>query len=147
MNEIDGGLPYVDEHSIRIPVERERVWTALQSYVATSLRFHRGNPLALILGTEPRAGFEVTATSTLERLSLSGRHRFSHYLLRFDLDDDGSEGTLLRATTFAEFPGLHGRVYRGLVIGTGGHAAATRHILRAIREHALRGTSSTPLTD
>ncbi len=33
----DDELPYVDEHSIRIPAPRELVWTALQRYVASSL--------------------------------------------------------------------------------------------------------------
>jgi threonine dehydrogenase-like Zn-dependent dehydrogenase len=33
-----GELPFVDEHTIRIAASRELVWTALQRYVATSLR-------------------------------------------------------------------------------------------------------------
>jgi hypothetical protein len=35
------------------------------------------------------------------------------------------------------FPGLHGRLYRLLVIGSGGHGVATRHILRSISRKAL----------
>jgi hypothetical protein len=40
---------------------------------------------------------------------------------------------VLRAKTYAEFPGLRGRIYRALVIGTGAHVLATNHMLRAIQ--------------
>ena len=55
-----------------------------------------------------------------ERLVLTGRHRFSRYALVFELEPLG-EHTVLKALTYAVFPGLHGRVYRLLVIGSRAH--------------------------
>jgi hypothetical protein len=126
-------LPYVDEHAIRIPAPRDVVWAALERYVATSLRIPEGNPLALILGTEPRAGFEVSGSVPGESLDLVGRHRFSTYLLRFELADAPSGTTQLRAQTYAAFPGVGGRVYRALVISMRTHEVATNHVLRSVR--------------
>ena len=45
--------------------------------------------------------------------------------------------TELRAVTDAAFPGPHGRVYRALVISSGGHTVATNRILRSVRRRAL----------
>lgn len=137
MTPADHGLPYVDEHAITIPAARERVWTALREYAVTSLRIAPGHPLARLLGTEPPRGFDVAESTPAERLTLVGRHRFSRYLLAFELTDAGDGATLLRARTYAAFPGLGGRVYRGLVIGTRAHAVVTRHLLRAIRRSSL----------
>jgi hypothetical protein len=129
----DGELPFVDAHTIRIDASRELVWTALQRYVVGSLHIAAGNPLARILGTEPPAGFEVSQSTPAERLILVGRHRFSRYTLTFEVIDTKHGTMQLRAKTHAAFPGVPGRVYRTLVIGTGAHAAAIHHILRAIR--------------
>ncbi|HEX3224160.1 MAG TPA: hypothetical protein VHR35_16490 [Nocardioides sp.] len=122
-------LPFVDEHRACLPHPRERVWSALDRYAARSLRLPPR--LALVLGTDPAEGFARTTVRAPERLDLEGRHRFSTYLLRFDLDENG-DGTVLRASTYAVFPGLRGRVYRALVIGSGGHAVAVRRMLRAV---------------
>jgi hypothetical protein len=122
-------LPFVDEHRARLPHSRERVWSALDRYAARSLRLPP--LLAPVLGTDPAEGFARTTVRPPDRLDLEGRHRFSTYLLRFDLDEDG-DGTVLRASTYAVFPGLRGRVYRALVIGSGGHAVAVRRMLRAV---------------
>jgi hypothetical protein len=131
-------LPYIDEHSMRIPAGRATVWKALQDYAATSLRIPAGNPLARLLGTRPAAGFEVSETTPLESLALVGRHRFSRYLLRFELADAPGGATLLQAQSYANFPGLHGLVYRALVIGSRAHVVATHHILRGVRRRSLR---------
>lgn len=134
-------LPYVDEHAVRIAASRELVWTALQRYVATSLRIAPGSPLVRILATEPSAGFEVSESVPVERLTLVGRHRFSQYMLAFeltDLTDGATDGaTQLRAQTYAAFPGLRGRVYRALVIGTRAHLVSTNHVLRSIRRMSI----------
>lgn len=135
-------LPYVDEHVIRIAVSRELVWTALQRYVLTSLHLGEGNLLARILGTEPRAGFEVSESVRAERLTLVGRHPFSRYMLAFELTDVMRGTTQLRAQTYAVFPGVRGRIYRALVIGTHAHLAATRHILRSIRRQSIALTAA-----
>lgn len=131
-------LRYVDTHQARIAAPRELVWSALGRYVDSSLCLGERNPLAWLLGTEPRGGFEITPEIPNRRLSLSGRHRFARYLLVFDLADVADGATLLSARTNADFPGLHGRVYRALVIGTRVHSVATRHMLRSIRELSVR---------
>ena len=133
-------LPYVDEHSITIAAPRDLVWTALQHYAATSIGIPGGSPLARILGTAPRSGFELTETVPTDRLTLTGRHRFSRYALVFELRDATGHGTVLQAKTYAAFPGPHGRMYRVLVIGTGAHMFATGRILHAIRRLCLNMT-------
>jgi hypothetical protein len=138
--EIDA-LPFVDEHTVKIAASRDAVWTALRRYVATSLRVGNGGPLAKILGTRPPAGFEVAESRPNERLTLVGRHRFSRYMLAFELTDASDRVTLLSARTHAAFPGVHGRVYRALVIGTHAHVIATRHVLRSIRRLAVGPTA------
>ena len=67
----------------------------------------------------------LTIAAPHERLTLTGRHHFSRYLLVFDLGDAPDGATRLRATSYAAFPGPHGRVYRTLVIGTRLHVVAT----------------------
>ena len=130
-------LPFVDEHRIRIPAPRERVWSTLRRHVDASLGIGARNPLAWILGTEPRAGFEIEREVPLQQLSMAGRHRFSRYRLVFDLSEVADGETRLSARTYAEFPGRRGRAYRALVIGTKAHVVATKQILRSIRRSSL----------
>ncbi len=47
--------------------------------------------------------------------------------------DDDADGTLLSARTYADFPGVGGRVYRALVVGSGAHVLAVRRMLRSVR--------------
>ena len=63
---------------------------------------------------------------------LAGRHRFSSYALIFRLDEIGAHRSRLRAETRATFPGAGRRVYRLLVIGTGGHAVAVGRMLAKV---------------
>lgn len=130
-------LPFVDEHAVRIGASRDDVWLALLGY-AGSLGVGPRHPLALLLGTDPPAGFAVTRELPGELLDLSGRHRFSRYLLQFALSDGGPGETILTARTFATFPGLHGRAYRALVIGSRGHVLAVRAMLRSVKRASLR---------
>ena len=88
--------------------------------------------LALLLGTDPPSGFEVVEEVPGRLVRLAGRHRFSRYQLLFELDDVPG-GTILRARSYGEFPGLRGRVYRAAVIGTHGHVLATRHLLKQVQ--------------
>lgn len=127
--------PYVDEHSVGIPEPRDVVWSALEQY-ATGLGLGRGNPLATILGTRPRGGFRVAESVPGERLSLEGRHRFSRYRLVFELGPSTAGTIRLSATTYAAFPGLHGRIYRALVIGSRGHALATAQMVRTAQRRS-----------
>ena len=59
-----------------------------------------------------------------------GEHRFSRYALIFRLTETAAGPVRLSAETRAEFPGVQGRVYRTLVIGSRGHVIATHSILR-----------------
>jgi hypothetical protein len=79
--------------------------------------------------------FEVTEALPGRLLELTGRHRFSQYRLVMTLAAQ-PDGTLLRARTYARFPGLDGFVYRQLVIGSGAHRAAVKRTLRAVRRLA-----------
>ena len=105
-------LPYIDEHSTLVGASRERVWAALPG-------IKRAQP-----------GFHVAQATQPQRLELRGSHPFSRYLLVFELDERGPEQS--RAQTWAVFPGLKGRVYRALVIGSGGHRIIVRRWLRQI---------------
>lgn len=130
-------LPFVDEHTTRIGAPREVVWAALEACLASSLRAAERSPVTRLLGTEPRAGFEVSESVRPRTLALSGRHRFSDYRLVFQLIDTTDGATQLHAETFAAFPGVRGQVYRALVIGTRAHVVATNHILRSVRRRSL----------
>jgi hypothetical protein len=57
----------------------------------------------------------------------------------FRVADTADGQTSVTARTYAEFPGLHGRVYRALIMGTGAHVIATTGILRSVRRLALDG--------
>ena len=130
-------LPYIDEHAARVPANRARVWKAVESYVGGLIRANERNPLATLLGAQPAGGFAVAESEPERRLVLRGRHRFARYELAFELADaEDGFATQLRAQTHAAFPGLRGRVYRALVIGSRGHVVATRHMLGQIARRA-----------
>ncbi|MFY9914416.1 MAG: hypothetical protein WAK18_07115 [Nocardioidaceae bacterium] len=134
----DAGEPaFVDEHRISIPAARDNVWTALHRYVDSSLVRNKSQPLVLLLGTRPPAGFELSQEIPEEQLSLTGRHRFSRYRLTFELADLATGDTMVTARTYADFPGPHGRVYRAVVMGSGAHVVAVRAMLRSIRRLSL----------
>jgi hypothetical protein len=84
-------------------------------------------------------GFIVTRAVAPAVLALMGEHRFSRYALIFYAAETAAGPIRLSAETRAEFPGLKGRAYRTLVIGTRGHVIATRSILRNVRRRAERG--------
>lgn len=144
-------LPHVDEHSIAVDASVEETWAALLRTADASLASPRAGLGARLLGCEdaeaagPRPlsagstipGFHVEAAEPRRELALAGRHRFSRYALVFRLDPDG-EATRLRAETRAEFPGLHGRAYRAMVIGSRLHVLATRRLLGAVKRRAER---------
>lgn len=125
-------LPYIDQHALTIAAPRAAVWAALERYVGETIGATRVPLLGRVLGTDPPSGFAVAEREPERRLALAGRHRFSSYRLVFELDDAPGSGTVLRASSYAVFPGLHGQVYRALVIGTRFHVLATRGILHAV---------------
>lgn len=134
----DSHLPFVDVHAIPIAAPRDVVWAALESYVFSSLQRAERNPVTWILGARPRAGFRIQEQAPPTLLTLAGRHRFSKYRLVFELVEGEGTNTELRATTFAAFPGVHGRLYRALVIGTRGHVIGVKHLLHSVERISLQ---------
>jgi hypothetical protein len=82
-------------------------------------------------------GFAVAEADPPGRLVLEGEHHFSRYRLAFGIEPTAG-GSLVTATTDAEFPGLRGRLYRTAVIGSGAHAILVRRMLNGIRRRAER---------
>jgi hypothetical protein len=132
-------LPFVDEYSRDVAAAPVRTWAALQRYVETLTSESHSvllRVLLRVLGTVPRSGFEVVDSDPPREVVLAGRHRFSTYQLVFRVDAVGT-GSRLRALTYAEFPGLRGRVYRtGLMLSTG-HRRATEGMLRKVARRAV----------
>jgi hypothetical protein len=143
-------LPHVDEHSVQIAADIGAVWDALLRVAEGSFGSATTGRVARLLGCadvevsgpSPLAagatfpGFHVEAAEPAARLALAGSHRFSDYALIFRLDRLDGGRTRLRAETRAVFPGVKGRVYRTLVIGTRGHVVVTRRLLVAARRRA-----------
>jgi hypothetical protein len=115
-------LPYIDEHAISIDADRTETWSALLRVMCRT----PDDPATVPIG------FVLDEATPPERLALKGHHPFSVYKLVFELDADGPQSTRLRALTWADFPGVHGKVYRTLVIGTGAHRVAVRRMLKRI---------------
>jgi hypothetical protein len=88
-------------------------------------------------------GFVLDEARAPERLALKGRHPFALYRWVFALDAEAPDRTRLRATTWAAFPGLHGKIYRALVIGSRGHRLVTRATLKRIASAACPQTGET----
>jgi hypothetical protein len=141
----------VDEHEVEVGASADRTWEALLRTVDGTLSSDRSARGARLLGCEdaeaagPRPlapgasipGFHVEVADRPRELALVGAHRFSRYALIFRLDpDDGA--TRLRAETRAEFPGLRGRAYRALVIGSRMHVVVTRRLIAAVKRRAER---------
>jgi hypothetical protein len=142
-------LPSVDEHGTEIAADPEQVWEALAAVLPRVFATRRSTRLAKLLGDavteangEPTVigstlpGFIVSRSIRPSVLTLLGQHRFSRYALVFRIDQLGIGRSRLRAETRAEFPGLKGRIYRALVIGTRGHLLVVRRILSAARRRA-----------
>ncbi len=138
-------LPFVDEHSVLVAAPVMAVWRSL---IVRIPRFASGGVLAQLLGAEPRRasggplgegatmpGFRVVRAAPGEVLQLVGRHRFSRYALTLILVEE-AQGTTLAAHTHAEFPGWHGRAYRGLVIDSGAHRFIVKRLLREVGRDA-----------
>jgi hypothetical protein len=142
-------LPFIDEHAVEIDAPRDRVWPALCRVAGGAFNRPGAHRFARLLGALPRGadgdpsvagstlvGFRVVRAEPGGDLALEGRHRFSRYALTFRIDDLAVGRSRVRAETRAVFPGLHGRAYRALVIGTGGHVLVVRRLLAAVRRDA-----------
>jgi hypothetical protein len=152
-------LPPVDEHGVEIAADPDQVWEALAATLPRILSTRRSYRFAKLLGdafTDARGeptvigstvpGFIVSRSIRPSVLALLGQHRFSRYALVFRIDELGIGRSRLRAETRAEFPGLKGRAYRALVIGSRAHILVVRRILSAVRRRAegKRATVSRP---
>jgi hypothetical protein len=152
MSEETRRLPHIDEHSAVVAAGREATWEALLHVAeasvssATAPRYARLVGCADTAASGPRPlregsafpGFHVATATAPAELALAGSHRFSDYALIFRLDELGPERTRVRAETRAEFPGVKGAVYKGLVIGTRMHVLATRRMLAGVKRRAER---------
>lgn len=143
-------LPHIDEISRPIDAPAERVWSALvRTMGRTGGRLpgpvldawglepahRRGEWSSRVLPGDAIVGFGVRDVDAPRSLTLEGHHRFSRYRLHFEVTAAGT-GTVLHAHTSALFPGVRGRIYRALVIGTGAHQIAVRRLLRAVARRA-----------
>ncbi|CAM3255731.1 DUF2867 domain-containing protein [Mycobacterium colombiense] len=116
-------LPYIDEHAITIDANRDDTWAALLRVMCRDPHDPTTVPF----------GFALDEARPAARFALKGRHWFAVYRWVFELDAlDGAARTRLRAATWADFPGVHGKAYRALVIGTGGHRVVVRHTLKRV---------------
>ncbi|OBH45698.1 DUF2867 domain-containing protein [Mycobacterium mantenii] len=120
-------LPYIDEHAITIDATRDDTWSALLRVMCRDPHDPSSVPF----------GFVLDEARPPERFGLKGRHPFAVYRWVFELDALGSARTRLRAATWADFPGLHGKAYRALVIGTGGHRVVVRRTLKRVAAAVL----------
>lgn len=114
-------LSYIDEHARSVDANRDRAWQAMLRVVCRDPH-----------EPSPPTGFVVDSVAEPHRLALRGQHWFSKYALIFELDEEGPGRTRVRARSYGDFPGLRGRIYRALVVGTGGHRLAVRQMLRRI---------------
>lgn len=130
-------LPHIDKHCRRVGATPERTWEAVLRLVRARLTRPAPAAFAALWRLEPTSGFAVAEETAPRHLALRGRHRFSRYEIAFDVDP-GPHGVTLSARTSAEFPGIAGRVYRALVIGSGGHRLLVRRMLKHIARSAER---------
>ena len=142
-------LPFIDEHRVRVSAPASAVWHSLGAYLG---RPSGAGPLAHLVGTRPRraSGHPLTEGATLpgflvaesvpdHLLRLTGRHRFSTYELAYIVDSE-PDFSVLRARSYAVFPGPHGWAYETMVIRSGAHRVVVRRMLHAI----ARGAERTP---
>lgn len=115
-------LPYIDEHAISVDASASETWSALLRVMCRDPNDPSTVPV----------GFVLAESTPPARLALKGRHPFAVYRWVFELDPDGPRRTRVRAQTWAAFPGVHGKIYRALVIGSGAHRVVVRRTLKRI---------------
>jgi hypothetical protein len=149
-------LPYIDEHSTVIVASADGVWSVLTDTLDQALSRGGMASFTRIVGcadcsaSGPRPlaegstipGFRAVTVVPGSELVLVGRHRFSSYALIFRLEQLSPSRSRVRAQSRAALPGVAGNVYRLLVIGTGGHMVAVRHMLSSIKRQSEPRTPS-----
>lgn len=153
------GLPFIDSHSIAVIAAPERAWdeTArlmrcweqelLPRFAAGAVpRFARLLRCPYVNSPGPGAempaaivGFRVVEAERPSRIVLAGEHRFSRYVLCFEVDVTADAGCDVRAETRASFPGRLGSSYRVAVIGSGAHIRVVGRMLSLIKVRAEAG--------
>ena len=123
-------LPYIDEYAIPVTAGRTATWQALLRVMCRDPQDPTTVPL----------GFVLDEATPPARFAIKGRHWFATYRLVFILTELPDGSTWLAAQTWAAFPGLKGRIYRALVIGSGGH----RVVVRAMLKRIARSADKTP---
>jgi len=129
-------LPLLDRHTTVTSADAGLLWQSVRQY-AHGLADADHAVLGRILGTDPPSGFLITDEVESKRIALNGNHRFAHYRLVFELEDGPGQLTRLSAASYADFPGATGRLYRTLLMRTGGHVLAVRSMIRAIVRRAV----------
>jgi hypothetical protein len=146
-------LPHLDEHATEIAAAPLDVWAAALATVERSFSKPGAAAYARLVGCDPSEvsgprplatgsavpGFRVAAAVPGSELVLVGRHHFSTYAMILRLEPVHDGRTQLRAETRALFPGVSGRGYRMLVIGSHGHAIGMRRLLAGIKRRAESG--------
>jgi len=128
-------LPYIDEYAIPVSADRAATWAAVLRVMCRDAHDPATVPF----------GFALDEATAPERFALKGRHWFASYRLVFILTGLPDGSTRLAAQTWAAFPGIKGRIYRAMVIGSGGHRVAVRRMLNRIAGQADKSvTMSTP---
>jgi hypothetical protein len=137
--------PFIDEHNWRIQAPADVVWKSLVKVLNKTM--NGGQWFVRILRCDPSTGtqsfegkigetlpgFRVETCEANKNLVLCGSHRFASYKLVFIID-----GEHLRALTYAEFPGVLGRIYRAGVISSGAHRIFTRRLLSQVGRRCKR---------
>ena len=150
MKQLDA-LPRIDQHEVLIRANVDVAWQILLETLERSFSRRGFATYASVVGCADTVasgrrplvegstlpGFHVVAADPGSELLLSGEHRFSSYAFRFLLETVGARFTLLRAAeTSASFPGPAGGLYRLVVVRTGGHAIAVRHLLGVVKSRS-----------
>ena len=144
-----GQLPFIDRHSVEVAAGPQTTWDALVEVLVRSLGSRGSRLAARALGCAETApidrplaegstipGFFVITFAPTAELVLAGEDRFSRYRLGFSLEAAATGRTSLSAATSAAFPGIHGRLFRTLVVSSGAHALVTRRLLKTIQRNA-----------
>ena len=143
-------LPFIDEHAREIDAPPARTWEGL---IAPRGLIRIPGGVARVFGFDPAArsgepgtvgstmiGFRVTKSVPERELTAEGRHSFSRYSVTFLIEEAGAGRSLLRARTYADFPGWHGTIYRAIEIRNQSHVDGTKAWLRIVAKRAERAT-------
>jgi hypothetical protein len=149
--EIDSALPSIDVHEISVNVPPSVAWPAVIAVFerlttrpawrlyAKAVRCKPdraiGDGSTVTVG-DALPGFLVTRCGAPTEWAFEGEHLFSRYALTFRITPVESAHCRIAAHSCAEFPGVHGSMYRAMVIGSGGHENGVRRILRSIKTEA-----------